>query len=119
MDIIRINGTALPEPDGELKIKAEKVKTETETEAGTTQIVVVRNRKLTVSAEFTLTGAWIERFRAFRDADYVTASLYYPDSDAMSDYTVQFEMDESLIKDTRKAAHTNGIYSASVTLTEL
>ncbi len=119
MDIIKINGTVIPEPDGELKIKDEKVKTETETEAGTTQIVIVRNSKLTVSASFTLTGAWIERFRSYRDADYVTVSLYYPDSDAMSDYNVQFEMDESLIKDTRKAKHTNGIYSASVTMTEL
>ncbi len=118
MDIIRVNGTALPEPDGELKIKAEKVKTETETEAGTTQIIIVRNSKLTVSATFTLTGVWVERFRGYRDADYVTVSIYYPKSDVMSDYTMQFEMEESLIKDTRKAEHTNGIYSVSVTLTE-
>lgn len=119
MSLILINGKALPDPDGELKIKAEKVKTETETEAGTTQIIVVRNSKLTVSAEFTLTGTWIEQFRRYRDADYITASLFYPDSDEMTNYKMQFELDESLIKDTRKAKGTNGIYSASVTLTEL
>lgn len=118
MSLILINGKALPDPDGELKIKAEKVKTETETEAGTTQISVVRNSKLTISADFTLTGLWIERFRAYRDADYVTVSIFYPKSDVMSDYTVQFEMDESLLKDTRRAESTKGIYSASVTMTE-
>lgn len=118
MDLILINGRALPEPDGELKIKADKIKTEAETEAGTTQVIVVRNSKLTVSAEFTVTGAWIEQFRAYRDADYVMASLFYPDANEMTTYKMQFDLDESLLKNSRKAKNTNGIYSASVTLTE-
>lgn len=118
MSNILINGSPIPEPNGELSIKAEKIKTENETEAGTIQVIVVRASKLSVSAEFTLTGTWVERFRRFRDADYVTVSLYYPLSDEMSDYRVQFDMDESLLKDSRKAKHTNGIYNVSVTMTE-
>ena len=118
MSVIKINGSPIPKPDGELSIKAEKIKTENETEAGTTQVIIVREAKLTVSADFTLTGTWIERFRWYRDADYVTVSLFYPDSDVMTDYKMQFDMDESLLKDSRKAKSTNGIYSVSVTMTE-
>jgi len=117
--VLKINGVAVPDPDSDLSIKAEKIKTETETEAGTTQVSVVRSTKLTVSGSFTLTGLWIERFRAYRQADTVTVSLYYPSSEVMSNYTMQFDMDEALIKDSRKAEVTKGIYSVSVTMSEL
>ena len=118
MSVIKINGKNIPAPDGELSIKAEKIKTENETEAGTMQVIVVRSRKLTVSADFTLTGTWVEAFRKYRDADSVKVSLFYPESDKMTDYTMQFEMDESLIKDSRKALDTKGLYTVSVTMTE-
>ena len=46
---LKINGTTLPRPDGDLEFSRVKVKTEYETEAGTTQVSVRRESKLTIS----------------------------------------------------------------------
>ena len=61
---LKINGTTLPRPDGDLEFSSVKVKTEYETEAGTTQVSVRRESKLTISGDWTLTGKWVELSRA-------------------------------------------------------
>ena len=76
VNVIKINGEWLPEPDGDLQFKAEKVKKENQTEAGTTLVIVTRVEKLTITGSWKLSGAWMDRFRAFRQADTVTVECY-------------------------------------------
>ena len=72
---IKVNGTMLPRPDSDLDFKSEKLKTEYETEAGTTQVSVRRESKLSVSGTWTLTGAWAALFRTWAGMDTVTVIL--------------------------------------------
>ena len=50
VNLIKVNGVWLPEPDGDLNLVASKVKSENETEAGTTQVIVTRVTKLDMEA---------------------------------------------------------------------
>lgn len=117
---LKINGTMLPRPDDVLDLKNEKKKTEYETEAGTTQVSVSRVSKLTLSGNWTVTGAWLKKFRAWSDADTVTVSCFYPEVDHLSDHECQLSVDsEKHIKGARDQLHTDGLYQISVTMEEL
>ena len=120
-NVIKVNGVWLPDPDSDLQYSAEKVKTSKQTEAGTTLIAVTRPSKLSISGSWTVTGAWMERFRAYRDADTVQVSVYYPQTDALSTYVCEFEIEkETHITDARKQIpERGGIYKVNVNITEL
>lgn len=117
---IKVNGEMLPRPDEALSLKNEKKKTEYETEAGTTQVSVSRISKITVSGSWTVTGTWMEKFRAWADADTVTVSCFYPSADEISDHECQLSIDsEKHVKRAREQIGKGGLYQISVTMEEL
>ena len=117
---IKVNGTMLPRPDSDLDFKSEKLKTEYETEAGTTQVSVRRESKLSVSGTWTLTGAWAALFRTWAGMDTVTVMAYYPSTNEMSEHECQFEISsERHIRGARDQLSTDGLYQMSVTMEEL
>lgn len=117
---LKINGTTLPRPDNNLDFVSEKLKTEYETEAGTTQVSVRRESKLTISGTWTLTGAWAETFRAWAGMDSVTVSAFFPYKDAMTEHECQFIVSgEKHIRHARDRLRTGGLYQLSVVMEEL
>jgi hypothetical protein len=120
VNVIKINGEWLPEPDGDLQFKAEKVKNENQTEAGTTLVIVTRVEKLTITGSWKLSGAWMDRFRAFRQADTVTVECYYPRVDELTPHICQFEITkETHDSKARRQLLVNGLYDVDVEMTEL
>lgn len=121
VNIIRINGEWLPEPDGDLDYKGTKVKSENETEAGTTMVIVTRPTKLSISGSWKLSGAWMEKFRKYREADTVTVEVYYPSSRTLTAYECQFEISKEthLTKARDQLSYINGLYEVDVDITEL
>lgn len=117
---LKINGIMLPRPDGDLTFKNEKKKKEYETEAGTTLVSVSRISRISVSGEWTVTGKWVQQFRAWEAADTVTLSCYYPEKDAFSNHLCQLQITgEKHIRYTRDQLRTDGLYKISVTMEEL
>lgn len=119
VEIIKVNNQWLPEPDGELKVSAEKVKSENQTEAGTTQVIVTRVAKLTIQGTWNLSGTWVQTFRGYRDADTVTVEVYYPSATELSTYTCQFDITDETHDAKARAQVAGGLYTVSVTMTEL
>lgn len=117
---LKINGTVLPRPDEDLEFVSTKLKTEYETEAGTTQVSVRRESKLTISGTWTLTGKWAESFRTWAAMDSVTVSAYFPLKDSMDDHECQFTIEsEKHVRNAREQLRTNGLYQVSVKMEEL
>lgn len=117
---LKVNGTILPRPDDALSLKNEKKKTEYETEAGTTQVSVSRVSKIVISGSWTITGAWMERFREWAAADTVTVSCYYPSVSELSNHECQLSIDsEKHVRRSRDQLSTKGLYQISVTMEEL
>jgi hypothetical protein len=121
IEIIKVNGVWLPEPDGDLSITPTKIKSENETEAGTTQVIVTRVTKLTIEGSWKLSGEWIERFRAYRDADTVNVEVYYPSASELSTYVCQFEITNEThnVKGRQQLGSVNGLYEVDVVMTEI
>lgn len=117
---LKINGITLPRPDGDLEFTSEKIKTEYETEAGTTQVSVRRESKLTISGSWTLTGRWVDLFRMWASMDSVTVSAFFPSKESLTDHECQFSIDgEKHVRNAREQLRTNGLYQLSVKMEEL
>lgn len=121
VNLIKVNGEWLPEPDGDLSYKGTKVKSENETEAGTTMVIVTRPTKLSITGSWKLSGVWMEHFRRLRTADTVTVEVYYPSSRSLTSYECQFEITKEthLTKARDQVALKNGLYEVEVEITEL
>lgn len=117
---IKINGLYLPRPDENLQFSSEKVKKEYETEAGTTAVSVVRQSKLTIKGNWTLTGKWMNIFRNFADNDTVVVECYFPSNTEMSRHECQFMIEgENHIKKSKEQLSVDGLYQVNVTIVEL
>ena len=117
---ITINGMTLPRPDGDLEFISEKLKTEYETEAGTTQVSVHRESKLTITGTWTLTGLWADRFRIWAGMDTVTVSAFFPQTDEMTEHECQFAITgEKHVHRAREQLRTDGLYQMTVKMEEL
>lgn len=117
---LKINGTMLPRPDGDLVFKSEKVKTEYETEAGTTQVSVRRESKLTIMGTWTLSGSWVETFRAWAAMDTVSVEAYFPRKDGVTGHECQFTIEsEKHVRNARAQWDIGGLYTLSVKMEEL
>lgn len=121
INVIQINSSWLPTPDEDLTITASKLANEYETEAGTTQMQVVRNAKLSIKGKWTLTGSLVEIFRSYRDADTVTVGVYYPYADQISTYTCVFNItsEKHINKARQQLGEVDGLYQIEVEITEL
>ena len=117
---ITINGMILPRPDGDLEFVSEKLKTEYETEAGTTQVSVHRESKLTITGTWTLTGSWADRFRNWAGMDTVTVSAFFPKTDETTEHECQFAITgEKHVHRAREQLRTDGLYQMTVKMEEL
>ena len=117
---IAINGITLPRPDGDLEYVSEKLKTEYETEAGTTQVSVHRESKLTISGSWTLTGYWMDRFRTWAGMDTVTVSAFFPQTDEQTEHECQLSITgEKHVRNAREQLLTDGLYQMTVKMEEL
>ena len=117
---ITINGMILPRPDGDLEFVSEKLKTEYETEAGTTQVSVHRESKLTITGTWTLTGLWADRFRIWAGMDTVTVSAFFPQTDEMTEHECKFAITgEKHVHRAREQLRTDGLYQMTVKMEEL
>lgn len=117
---LKVNGTILPRPDDDLGFKNEKKKDEYETEAGTTQVSVTRVSKITVSGNWTVTGAWLSKFRAWERSATVTVSCFYPSEKELSDHECQLSIEkEEHIRYSRDLLRVGGLYKISVKMEEL
>lgn len=115
-----INGIQTPRPDDDLTFKSEKMKEEFETEAGTTQVSVTRNSKLTITGTWTISGKWIEKFREWSNDDTVKVSCYYPSKTELTEHECQLTIDsEKHIRYARDHLSVDGLYEISVTMEEL
>lgn len=120
-NIIQINGEWLPAPDGDLEITPTKVKTKKETESGKSVIIVTRPTKLTISGEWTLSGSWAKKFRAYRETDTVQVGVYYPDPMNLSTYECEFEItsDDQDPGSRKQLVKVGALYKISVEITEI
>lgn len=118
VNIIQINNEWLPEPNGDIDITPEKEKTEKATEAGTTYVTVTRPTKLTITASWSLSGDWAEKFRAWQAETTVKVKIYYPYATTLTEYTCQLEMKEKQITKARGQV-TGGLYEVAVEMTEI
>lgn len=115
-----VNDVLLPLPDDDISFTPEKVKSEKQSEAGTTIAIITRILKISISASWTLTAAWADKFRAWRDADTVTVKCFYPDTAMLSEHTCQFEISgEKHIRKSRAQLGNNSLYKMDVQITEL
>lgn len=120
VNVIKVNGEWLPEPTDDLSFAAAKIKAENETEAGTTLVMVTRVAKLSISGKWKLSGAWMDKFRSYRQADTVTVECYYPSSHELSQHECQFEITgEKHINKARRQLLVDGLYEVDVSIEEL
>ena len=117
---LKVNGIVLPRPDDGLSFKNAKKKEEYETEAGTIQVSVTRVSKITVSGDWTVTGEWLAKFRAWERASTVMVSCFYPSETELSDHECQLSIEkEEHIRYSRDLLKVNGLYKISVKMEEL
>ena len=119
---IYVDDVRLPHPDSDINIAPDRVQDENETEAGTTMIIVTRDTKLTITGSWTVTGPWLEKFRAWRAADTVAVKCYYPSTTELTEHTCQLSIGkEKHVKRSREQLGETvaGLYQIDVTITEL
>ena len=117
---LKINGMRIPKPDDDLEFTSIKLKTEYETEAGTTQVSVRRESKLTIKGTWTLSGEWAELFRAWAGMDTVTVLAYFPQRDSMTAHECQFTIkSEKHVRNARAQLSRGGLYTMAVEMEEL
>ena len=117
---IKINNTSIPWPDS-WDEHADRVANEFQTEAGTRQKIVVRSKRLTITANFTVSNRWLKKFEEWRDASTLTVSIYDAVSGGYVSHTMEITDDSfsySLIKNSQRAGNTNGLWRLSFDLEE-
>ena len=117
---LKINGMRILKPDDDVEFTSIKLKTEYETEAGTTQVSVRRESKLSIKGSWTLTGLWAQQFRNWAEQDTVRVTCFFPFPDMESNHECQFSIkSEKHIRNAREQLRTNGLYKLSVEIEEL
>ncbi len=97
----------------------EKVTNKYSTEAGTEQIDVVRIRKLSVTAQFRCSSAWVSRFIGWNQFGTLTVQIYDLQTDQYATRYMHMEdLTFTLVQGSEKANRTNGLYEVSFTLEE-
>ena len=93
---------------------------EYETEAGTTQVSVRRESRLTIAGTWTLSGEWAELFRAWAGMDTVVVFAYYPERNNITGHECQFTITgEKHVRNARAQLARGGLYTLSVEMEEL
>ena len=117
---IKINNESIPFPN-DWNENPIKIVNGFEMEDGGRQEIVVRTGRLKVSASFTVTSKWLKKFQAWRDANFLTVSIYDAQTNGYVNHTMDIVADSfsyELIRKSERAANTNGLYRLSFDLEE-
>lgn len=117
---ILINNVAIPFPD-RWEESPKKIVNNFETEAGGRNVLVVRNKRLTCSGEWTVTSRWLMKFKQYRTQNSLSVSVYDCEFEQYKTHTMSINEDSfnySLIKDSQHVGNTNGLYKLSFDLEE-
>ena len=117
---IKINNTVIPFPEN-WEENPKKISNEFATEAGGRKKIEIRNKRLSVSASFTVSSRWLKQFELWRDASTLTVSIYDAETTAYKNYTMEI-LDDSfsynLIKNSKRMRNTDGLWRLSFDLEE-
>lgn len=117
---IKINNVAIPFPDSWSENPI-KTSSEFETEDGHRIKTVKRVTRLSISASFTVSSRWLEKFETWRRDPSLTVMVYDPFNHNYNAHTMDIADDSfsySLIKGSERASNTNGLYKLSFDLEE-
>ena len=90
-----------------------------ETEAGTEIDVVRRTGRLSITASFKCTSAWLQFFARFREMDSFTLTLYDPLTETDDEHTVRMDnFSYSLVHKSQDLTVTNGVWEVIFDLEE-
>lgn len=116
----KINNTALFRPE-KWSINRGKVKKAFQTEAGTDSLLVTRTGKITISAEYSCTAAWLAIFQGWDDSASLTVKYYDPLVPGYAEKTMymdEFKFDMVPASDYLKDSQSLGLYTVSFNLIE-
>lgn len=116
----KINNTALFRPE-KWSINRGKVKKAFQTEAGTDSLLVTRTGKVTISAEYSCTAAWLAIFQGWDDSASLTVKYYDPLVPGYAEKTMymdEFKFDMVPASDYLKDSQSLGLYTVSFDLIE-
>lgn len=89
------------------------------TEGGTDVVEVIRNDKLSISAQFGVTGRWAKVFKAFSKKNSIEVRMYDTESEQYETRTMRMRnYKESLKKNSELLTEVNGVWDISFTLKE-
>ena len=113
-----INNTTLFQPASWVE-NWKKVMNTYNTEAGTEQVDVVRQRKLSVQAQFDCSSAWIGQFAAWNQAGALTVQLYDLLTGQYASRSMRMEnLSIEIVGGSQKTDRTNGLYRVNFNLEE-
>ena len=116
----KINNTALFRPE-KWSINRGKVKKAFQTEAGPDSLLVTRTGKVTISAEYSCTAAWLAIFQGWDDSASLTVKYYDPLVPGYAEKTMYmdgFKFDMVPASDYLKDSQSLGLYTVSFDLIE-
>ena len=89
------------------------------TEAGTDIVEVTRYDKLSISAQFGVTGAWAKVFKTFSKSPSIQVRMYDTESETYETRTMRIRSyRETLKKGSETLTAVNGVWEVSFTLKE-
>ena len=89
------------------------------TEAGTEQIDVVRQRKLSVAAQYDCSSEWIGQFVTWNQAGTLTVQMYDLLTGLYATRSMHMEdLAVTLVEGSEKTENTDGLYQVTFTLEE-
>lgn len=91
-----------------------------ETEAGTDQINIIRNGKLTIEAEFRCHSGWLSTFRSFARLSTLNLKQYDTETEDYKTYTVRIrDFKAQPIEFSDKVSETNGVWDVRFMIKEI
>ncbi len=115
---VKINGVSLFDADKWTE-SWEKITNTYTTAAGTEQVDVVRQRKLKIDAQFSCSSSWAHQFAQWSAMDSLSVEIYDTLYGYYGAYYMRIEDYKcSLVKRSKTAKNTNGLYEISFTLEE-
>lgn len=117
---ITINGTAIPFPDSWEEVP-NKIANNFGTESGGRKQIVIRNSRLRVAGSWTVSSRWLKNFLQWRDTNTLTVRIYDARTDGYVSRTMGIIEDSfqyTLIRDSKLARNTNGLYRLSFEIEE-
>lgn len=117
---ILINSDAIPFPDS-WQENPNKIVSGFEMENGGRATIVKRSSRLSISASFTVTNRWLEKFEHYRGMSTLTVSIYDAEVGNYVNHTMEIVPESftyNLIRHSERVRNTQGLWSLSFELEE-